>query len=61
MVITVGHINLPSAVTGYAKWFPKMTPALAFLTKITREGEVRVQYLNMAITFVYYVHSIPAW
>ena len=47
MVVSVGHIHLPSAVTGYTTWITELSFATALLAKGAGEGEVRVQDLNM--------------
>ena len=60
MVVSVSHIHLPSAVTGYTTWTIKLSLATAFLPKGAGEGEVRVQDLNMMIPITSNIHLVVA-
>ena len=58
IVRTVGHIDIPSAVTSYATWEIKFTFISTTLSKGAVVGEVRVQNLDTMIVLIHYIHLV---
>jgi hypothetical protein len=60
MVIIVGHVHLPSAVTGYAAWCIELSFATVTPPKGPGEGEVRVKNLDSMITRLPHIDLVIA-